>query len=119
VTVPASILLSEGQSDHKGARLILDALPPAIHLLADQGCDNNWFRKALSDKGIDPCIPPTKSRKHPIPYDKTLFRQRHTVENMFAELKDWRCIAPRYDRCAHTFFSAICSAAAVVFYLTQ
>ena len=27
---------------------------------------------------------------------------------MFAKLKDWRRIATRYDRCAHTFFSAIC-----------
>jgi hypothetical protein len=26
-------------------------------------------------------------------------------------LKDWRPIATRYDRCAHTFFSAICIAA--------
>ncbi|KTR06040.1 transposase, partial [Aureimonas ureilytica] len=26
-------------------------------------------------------------------------------------------IATRYDRCAHTFFSAICIAAAVIFWL--
>jgi len=25
----------------------------------------------------------------------------------------------RYDRCAHTFFSAICIAATVIFYLNQ
>ncbi|MCO7725453.1 IS5/IS1182 family transposase, partial [Brucella intermedia] len=29
----------------------------------------------------------------------------------------WRRIATRYDRCAHTFFSAICIAAAVIFWL--
>jgi transposase len=40
-----------------------------------------------------------------------------TIENTFAKLKDWRRIATRYDRCAHTFFSAICIAAAVAFYL--
>jgi transposase len=34
---------------------------------------------------------------------------------MFTKLKDWRRIATRYDRCAHTFFSAICIAAAVAF----
>jgi hypothetical protein len=33
-------------SDHKGARLILDALPPAKALLADRGYDSNWFREA-------------------------------------------------------------------------
>ncbi|NQY82986.1 MAG: transposase, partial [Alphaproteobacteria bacterium] len=31
------------------------------------------------------------------PYDKTLYKQRHKVENMSAKLKDWRRIATRYD----------------------
>jgi len=39
------------------------------------------------------------------------------VENTFGKLKDWRRIATRYDRCAHTFFSAICIAAILIFYL--
>jgi transposase len=46
-------------------------------------------------------------------------RQRHKVENMFARLKDWRRISMRYDRCAHTFFGAICIAATVIFGLGQ
>ena len=36
---------------------------------------------------------------------------------MFGRLKDWRRIAMRYDRAAHTFFSAICVAATVIFWL--
>jgi len=46
-----------------------------------------------------------------------LYRQRHRVENMIGRLKDWRRVATRYDRCAHTFFSAICIAAIVTFWL--
>ncbi|MCK5933498.1 MAG: transposase [Fulvimarina manganoxydans] len=46
-----------------------------------------------------------------------MYRQRHKVEALFAKLKDWRRVATRYDRCAHTFFSAICIAAAVIFWL--
>ncbi len=111
---------TEGQvSDHKGARLMLKAPSPAQMLLADRGYDSNWFRMALVEKGITPCIPSTKSRKQPIPHDADLYKQRHRIENMFAKLKDWRRIATRYDRCAHTFFSAICIAAAVVFYLKE
>jgi transposase len=73
------LLVSEGQmSDHKGARLILDALPPAKALLADRGYDSNWFRHALAKRGGKPCIPSTKSRKIPLPYDKALYKQRHT-----------------------------------------
>jgi putative transposase len=113
---PLVLLLSEGQmSDHKGARLVFDALPPAATLIADRGYDSNWFRAALTDKGIEPCIPSTRSRSSPLPYDATLYKQRHKIENMFARLKDWRRIATRYDRCAHTFFSAICIAATVIF----
>ena len=106
-------------SDHRGARLVLDALPPAQTLIGDRGYDSNGFREALAEKGIEPCIPSSRSRKAPIPHDRALYRQRHKIENMFARLKDWRRVAPRYDRCAHTFFSAICIAAAVSFYLNQ
>lgn len=94
-------------SDHKGARLVLDALPPASSLIADRGYDSAWFREQLEARGIEPCIPSSRSRKIPYAYDKALYRQRHKVENLFAKLKDWRRIATRYDRCAHTFFSAM------------
>jgi transposase len=117
---PLAMLLSEGQmSDHKGARLMLGALPRARTLIADRGYDSNWFRAALQAKGVEPCIPPIRSRKQPLAYDKALYRSRHKIENLFAKLKDWRRIATRYDRCAHTFFSAICIAATVAFYLNQ
>jgi transposase len=115
---PVALLLSEGQmSDYKGAALRLDSLPKATELLADRGYDADWFRAALKAKGIPPCIPPQKNRKISIPYDTVLYKQRHKIENMFAKLKDWRRIATRYDRCAHTFFSAICIAATCIFYL--
>jgi transposase len=83
------------------------------------GYDADWFRTALREKGITPSIPPKNNRKIKIAYDKSLYRQRHKIENMFGKLKDWRRIAMRYDRCAHTFFSAICIAAAFIFYLNQ
>jgi putative transposase len=115
---PLVMLLTEGQmSDHKGARLMLGALPDAKALLGDRGYDSNWFREALAERGIEACIPSSKSRKVEIPHDKTLYRQRHRIENMFGRLKDWRRIATRYDRCAHAFFSAICIAATVAFWL--
>ena len=114
------MLLTGGQmSDHKGARLMLKALPQAKSMIADRGYDSNWFRAALKERGTEPCIPPTRSRNSPIDYDRTLYRQRHKIENLFAKLKDWRRIATRYDRCAHAFFSAVCIAAAVAFYLNQ
>jgi transposase len=112
------MLLSEGQmSDYRGAARMIDAFPHATAMLADRGYDADWFRSALIARGITPCIPSKTNRKEPIPHDKLLYRQRHRIENMFGRLKDWRRIATRYDKCAHTFFSVIGIAAAVAFWL--
>ena len=115
---PLIMLLSEGQmSDFKGAKAILPDLPKAKELLADRGYDANWFREALAERKINACIPSKSNRKKPIPHNKELYRQRHKIENMFGRLKDWRRIHTRYDRCAHTFMSAIYIAAIVIFWL--
>ena len=106
-------------NDHKGATLLLPHLPQAKELLADKACDSSRFREALIALGIVPCIPSSRSRKVPLPYDKVLYRQRYRIENMFGRLKDWRRIAMRYDPCAHTFFSAICIAATVIFWINE
>jgi transposase len=114
------MMLSAGQmNDQKGANILVPLLPPARELIADRGYDSNPFRAALAERGITACIPPRKNRKQPIPYDKALYRQRHRIEIMFGRLKDWRRIAMRYDRCAHTFFSAITLAATVIFWLGE
>nr|WP_090964826.1 IS5 family transposase [Aureimonas phyllosphaerae] len=115
---PLVTTLTEGQtSDYRGARLMLAHLPPAREMPADKGYDADWLRKELAERGIAACIPSRTKRKSPVPHDATLYRQRHRIEIMFGRLEDWRSIATRYDRCAHIFFSAICIAAAVIFWL--
>jgi putative transposase len=82
------LLLTEGQmNDHMGARLLLPTLPRARELLADRGYDSDRFRAELAERGIAPCIPSIPSRKVPLPYDRTLYRQRHRIENAFGRLK--------------------------------
>ena len=114
------MLLSEGQmSDYKGAALMFDTLPKARVLIGDKGYDADWLRQALAARKITACIPSKANRKAPIPHDAALYRQRHKIEIMFGRLKDWRRIHTRYDRCAHTFMSAIALAAIVIFWLNQ
>ena len=69
--------------------------------------------------GTDACTPSSRSRKIPIPHDQTFYRRRHRTENLFARLKDWRRIATRYDRCAHTFMAAVTIAAIMIFWINE
>ena len=112
------LLLTAGQvSDYRGAATLLPTLPATALLIADKGYDSNRLRQALASRAITPCIPGRANRKQPIKYDVALYKKRNLIERMFGRLKDWRRIATRYDRCAHTFFSAICLAATVIFWL--
>ena len=59
---PIGFFMTAGQvSDYTGAAALLGGLPSAEWLLADRGYDVDWFRNALKDKGITPCI-----RKRPV-----------------------------------------------------
>ena len=112
------LLLTEGQvSDYRGAATVLPVLPDADILIADRGYDADWFRAALESRDIEPCIPGRKGRREPVEYNEERYKNRNLIERMFGKLKDWRRISTRYDRCAHTFMSAICIAATVIFWL--
>ncbi len=115
---PLRFFMTAGQvSDYTSAAALLGSLPAAEWLIADRGYDADWFREALKDKGIRPCIPGRKSRTKTVRYDKRRYRRRNRIEIMFGRLKDWRRIATRYDRCAKTFLSAVALAATVIFWL--
>jgi transposase len=110
--------MTAGQvSDYTGAAALLGSLPAAEWMIADRGYDADWFRDALKDKGIRPCIPGRKSRGKAVRYDKRRHRRRNRIEIMFGRLKDWRRVATRYDRCAKTFLSAVALAATVLLWL--
>jgi transposase len=114
------MLLSEGQmSDYKGAALMIDALPSAMAMLGDRGYEFDCFCTNLAGRGMIACILSKANRKMPIPHVTVLYRQRHRIENLFDKLKNWRRIHMRYDRCAHTFMSANCITATVIFWINQ
>ena len=113
-----TFLLTAGQvSDIRGAERRLPTLPAAETLSADKGYDSDRFRAALTRRDISPCIPGRVHRKNPIAYEPEWDKYRNRIERRCGRLKDWRRIATRYDRCAPTFFSAICLAATVLFWL--
>ena len=61
---PIRFFMTAGQvSDYTGAVARLSSLPAAEWLLGDRCYDADWFRDALKDKGIKPCIPGRKPRR--------------------------------------------------------
>jgi transposase len=115
---PIRLFMTAGQvSDYTGTAALLDSLPKAEWLLADRGYDADWFRGALKDNGIRPCISGRKSRGKPIKYDKRRYKRRNRIAIMFGKLKEWRRVATRYDRCTKVLLSAIALAVTVMFWL--
>lgn len=85
-------------------------------LIADRGYDSNAIRAAIGAQGAEVVIPPTRSRKAPIPYDRDAYRARNLVERLWCRLKDWRRIATRYDKLARNYLSGALLAAVITFW---
>ena len=96
----ADVLLTDTEADAVIADKAYDAQARVIEPLLKAG-------KAV-------VIPPRSTRKDQRDYDKHLYRARHLIENFFARLKQYRCIATRFDKTARNFLGAIHLVAAVV-----
>jgi transposase len=96
----------------------LQALPAdSTMMIVDRGYDGDWFRQALSGLEILSGVLGRSSRKVPVTYNAKIQKQRNLVERMSGRLKNRRWVATRFGRCTHIFMSAICIAAAVIFWL--
>ena len=112
---PIDLHLTPGQaSDLEGADVLLPLLE-ADTVLADKGYDaDDRVLQVLQKAGKTAVIPPKANRKVQREYDKHLYKARHLVENFFANLKQFRAIATRYDKTARNFLGAIYFAASII-----
>ena len=110
---PTGFHLTEGQAcELDGADVLLPPLQ-AQTILADKGFDaDKRVLEPLQQAGKLAVIPPKANRNVQREYDKELYKARHLIENFFAKLKLFRCIAIRYDKTARNFLAAIHLAAA-------
>ncbi len=114
---PRVLLLSAGNTnDITMAHALIEAAGPFERLLADRGYDADHLRKRLNERDAQAVIPTTASRKRPIPYDVVAYRQRNTVERLWARLKDYRRVATRYDKLAANYLSGVLIAATVCYW---
>jgi len=108
-------VLSGGQAhDLFGADHLLPTMKAGM-LLADKAYDADERVIAVLDSaGKTAVIPSKASRKIARDYDKEIYKARHLIENFFADLKQYRAIATRYDKTARNFLAAVYLAATVI-----
>jgi transposase len=112
------LVLSAGQvSDFVPAKECLEAAPQAAAVIADRGYDSDELRNFIKQRGAKAVIPPKKNRRVQYRYDKARDKTRHHVERFFCRLKDFRCVATRYDRQPYTFRAAVLLASMLAFWL--
>lgn len=118
---PIDFCLTPGHaSDCKaGKELITKNLYRIKKLLADKAYDTDGIRQTLRSLRVEACIPAKSNRKMKVHHDEVLYKKRSIIEIMFGRLKDWRGIATRYCRCAHTFDSSVCLALTILFFCVR
>jgi transposase len=115
---PLTIVLTPGQQHestvfeplmHRGAIRRRGRGRPRIRpcrASGDKAYTGRRNRADLRRRGIRITIPKLSSEHRSGPFDRTAYRRRHLVENLFARCKQYRALATRYDKRADSFRAA-------------
>lgn len=111
---PLRVILSAGQvaDIEQAAALIQDQ--PAEFIVADKGYDSDAFVETITTQGGQAVIPPRSNRLNPRSFDRHIYKSRNLIERFFARIKQFRRIATRYDKLAHSFLSFVHLACSIV-----
>lgn len=89
----------------QAAVLLADIEPEAV--LADKAYDADALLQCIESKGAKAVIPPKANRKTQRSFDRHQYRNRNVVERFFAQLKQFRRVATRYDKLVSRFESFV------------
>ena len=93
-----AILLTGDQAhDFPVVERLIRRVKPSKRMLGDKAYDSAELREELDQCGTKPVIPNCCNRKQPFSFSKRLYKLRWRIESAFNRLKDFRCIATRYD----------------------
>ena len=77
------------------------------HILADRAYDCNRFRDELRSHCITPVISGKNNHIQKIECDVHIYKERNIIERFFNRLKNFICIAARYDKTAVMYLVAL------------
>jgi transposase len=108
------LIASPGQhSDLRYASALVAGIPArdaALH----RGYVSAKLRAAFAANGCAVHTPPKLGMTDPPPWDKTIYVQRHHVENLFSRLRDWSRIVLRRDKTRRSWMGFAYLAATVI-----
>ena len=78
-------------------------------MVAEKGYAANSLREQIGNLGLKPAIP-AKSSEAPVDCPAWFYNNRHRVESAWANLKEWRAIATRYEKNAISLVGVLCLA---------
>ena len=72
-------------------------------VVGDKGYSSQAIRHGCRRRGIRITLPRKANEYRSGPFDRTLYRLRHRVENLIARCKQFRSLATRYDKRAESY----------------
>ena len=107
-------ILADGQVNDitQGAHLLAQVEPDA--LLADKAYSADALLDCVAGKCAKAVIPLKANRTVQRPFDCYHYRNRNVMERLFAQLKQFRRVATRYDKLVSRFKSFVLIAASVL-----
>ena len=72
-------------------------------LVGDTGSSRRAIRALCRRHGIRHTLPHRTNERRSGPFDRTVYRLRHTVENAIARCKPFRALATRYEKRAEQY----------------
>ena len=92
---------------------LLNRLPGVPNwVVGDRGYSSHAFRQHIWYAGARPAIP-AKRNEEAVACPEWVYNNRNIVERLWARLKEWRAVATRYEKTAHSFMGVLCLAAAL------
>ena len=72
-------------------------------ILVDKAYETKEILDYIQQQDSHDVIPPKSNAQNPWHCDRALYKERHLVDNFFLKWKQFRRIAPRYDKLASSF----------------
>jgi transposase len=98
------LLTAAQESDIAQAEALLADHRPGV-VIADRGYDKRALVERIESRGAEAVIPTQKTRKEQRAVDPDLYRERNVCERSWAQAKQFRRVATRYERKAANFLA--------------